>query len=346
MHMNNQWKAFLESRSARIDENGVTEFPDTPGMPGEALCDLSYLGLIRANGSDAEEFLQGQFTNDIRALKEDQCQLSSMCNPKGRMFANFWIFRQGDDIYLQMPHETLAPTLKRLSMFVLRSQVSLVDASEDLVCIGAIGEQTEAQLRETIPSLPDHSRHLIRHEGMTIIRQPGITPRYKIIGKADAVQALWQQLETTATPTDTAYWKRLDIKAGIPTVYGPTAEAFIPQMVNMQLIEGISFTKGCYCGQEIVARTQYRGTLKRRMYLAHIEDVDCPAPGAELFSPSAEHEQGAGMVVDAQPAENGSYDALVMAQIACAEADDLRLGDGEGTKLSIGTLPYDFESDA
>lgn len=344
--MNNQWKAFLESSSASIDDTGMTQFPDAPSLPSEALCDLSYLGLIRVSGSDAADFLQGQFTHDIRALSNDQCQLSSMCNPKGRMLANFWIFKRDDDIYLQIPHDTLAPTLKRLSMFVLRSQVTLVDVSHDLICVGAIGDQTEAMLREAAPSLPDHSRHLVQHEGLTIIRQPGIMPRYKIIGQTDAVQGIWRQLEVTATPANTSYWKLLDIRAGIPTVYESTIEAFIPQMVNMQLIDGVSFTKGCYCGQEIVARTQYRGTLKRRMYLAHIEDGQCPAPGTELFSASAEHEQTAGMVVDAQPSGDSGCDALVMAQITCVEANDLHVHDDNGPRLSFAKLPYDFESDA
>ena len=325
----------------------MTRFEGRSEMPADALCDLSYLGLIKVSGEEAADFLQGQFTNDIRELSDDSCQLSGFCNPKGRMFANFWVFKRDGDIYLQMPHETLAPTLKRLSMFVLRSKVTLVDASDELVCIGTIGEQAETLLKNRMPSLPDHSRRLIQHEGLTIIHQPGVTPRYKIIGKHGDVQALWEQLAEQTTPADTTYWRLWDIRAGIPSIYAKTAEAFIPQMVNMQLVDGISFTKGCYCGQEIVARTQYRGTLKRHMHLTHLEANRQPMPGDELFSASAEHDQTTGLVVDAQPAPEGGYDALVMVQMACVEADDVHLGDGDGgPKLSFRELPYSMEQDA
>jgi folate-binding protein YgfZ len=342
--MNSQWKNFLESNSATIQQDGMVRFGQLEQAPACALCDLSYLGLISVSGPDAADFLQGQFTNDIRELGEDNCQLSAYCNPKGRMFANFWLFRQGDAIFMQLPRETLGPVLKRLSMFLLRSKATLTDVSDELVRIGMVGEQAESQLQNHFAALPDRPSQLIHQEGLTLLRLPGLTPRFEIIGEAGAIAALWGSLGGT-TPTDSSYWPLQDIRAGIPTVYAATAEAFIPQMVNMQLVQGVSFTKGCYCGQEIVARTQYRGTLKRRMYLAHVTGDRRPLPGEELTSPSAEHDQMAGQVVDAQPAPEGGYDALVMAQIAGFEANDIRLGDN-GPLLELGTPPYPFEDKA
>lgn len=342
--MNSQWKSFLESNAATILEDGMVSFGPVGQAPACALCDLSHLGLIKVSGPDAADFLQGQFTNDIRELGNDNLQLSGYCNPKGRMFANFWLFRRDDAIFMQLPRETLGPLLKRLSMFLLRSKATLADTSDELVHIGIAGEQAESRLSTLFTSLPGKPRQLIQQEGLTLMRLPGTAPRFEVIGEAAAVETLWGQLEG-ATPVNSSYWPLLDIQAGIPTVYAATSEAFIPQMVNMQLVEGISFTKGCYCGQEIVARTQHRGTLKRRMYLAHVAGDRQPQPGEELHSASAENDQMAGVVVDAQPATEGGYNALVMLQIISFEANDVRLGDN-GPQLKLSTPPYAFENKA
>lgn len=338
--MNTEWKTFLESRSATIGEDGLIHISGNVSDPDNALCDLSHLGLIRVAGEDAVEFLQGQLTNDIRELTDSNLLLSAYCNPKGRIFSNFWIFRRGDEIFLQLPGDRLEAIQKRLSMFLLRSKANLTDAGDELIRIGTIGPKAECRLKELIPALPEGERQAVQHEGLTILRLPSITPRFEIIGEPTQIKDLWQELAEQINPSNSSRWQLEDIRSGIPNVYSATAEAFIPHMLNMQLLDGISFTKGCYCGQEVVARTQYRGTLKRRMYLSHIDSEQQPKPGDELFSPSAESDQGAGMVVDAQPAPNGGYDALVMLQIAGFEADDVHLGDSNGAKLSFGDLPY------
>lgn len=342
--MNAQWQAFLESRSAIIGEDGLVRFENSGTGQTLALYDLSHLGLIRLSGEDAADFLQGQVTNDIRELTPDRCQFNGCCDPKGHLLANFWAFRRDGDIFLQLPGNMLPSLLKRLSMFVLRAKVAVTDASDDLVRIGVAGEGAEALLGSLIPEPPAGPGGVTHTRGLTLVRLPGDRPRFEIIGEAPAVEKLWEQLSSRAAPTDSACWALLDIRAGIPTVYPATAGAFIPQMINMQLIGGVSFQKGCYCGQEIVARTQHRGTLKRRMYLAHIATDRPPAAGDELFSPSAEHGKAAGVVVDARPAPEGGCDALVMVQIPCFEADDIHLGDSEaGPKLEFRDLPYALE---
>ncbi len=311
-------------------------------IPDSTLCNLTQLGLIRITGRDSVDFLQGQFTNDISELTEGECQLNGCCNPKGHLLANGWLFRRGDEILLQLPSATLPALLKRLSMFVFRSEVKLADASDELVRIGLVGRDTAAQLNSILPNLPTVPQQVTQAGDLTIIQLPGVVPRFEIIGPEPSIEKIRLQLAEITTPTDSSFWALQDIRAGIPTIYPATVEAFIPQMVNMQLLNGISFTKGCYCGQEIVARTQHRGTLKRRMYLAHIDGNQKPSAGDALFSHSAEHGKPAGTVVDAQPVPEGGFDALVMVQIPCFEADDIHLKDASGEKLSFRDLPYSF----
>jgi folate-binding protein YgfZ len=158
------------------------------------------------------------------------------------------------------------------------------------------------------------------------------------------MEALWEEAEQVATPTSRESWALLDIRAGMPTVYESTKEAFVPQMANMQLIDGVSFTKGCYTGQEVVARMQYLGKLKRRMYRAKVDTGQAPASGSALFSASDASGQGAGKVVDAAASPEGGFELLVVTPTSCAEADDLRLGDENGPALQILDMPYAFEA--
>lgn len=339
--MNDNWQQFLLSQGATSDEQGAVRFADAPLLPDCALCTLSRQGLIRVSGPDTREFLQGQFSNDVTQVTPEQSQLSSFCSPKGRMLALFRVFQRDDDLYLMLPRERLAATLKRLSMFVLRAEVTLTDASDQLAVAGIAGD-CAADLLPAAPGVGDATASTAE---LTVIRVGGDRPRFLVVGEASALQGWWQQAAARATPASADCWPLLDIRAGIPSVVETTVEAFVPQMANLQLINGVSFTKGCYTGQEVVARMQYLGTLKRRMYRVHIASDACPAPGTELFSPSSESGQGAGRVVDARPSPEGGCEALVVSQIsAMEEARDLRLGSADGPALSIAPLPYDFES--
>jgi len=342
--MNNDWKTFLESHSASINDEGWVSFEQDAQTADSALCDLSHLGLIRIAGKDNVDFLQGQFTNDIRELTAEQFQLSGYCTPKGQMLANGWFFRRDNDIFLQLPASILPAVIRRLSMFVLRSEVELADAGHELIRIGLVGGKAEEQLSSILSNVPAMPQQVVQAEDLTVIRLPGMIPRFEMVGPEPVLKKVWAQLAENAKPTSSSYWALQDIHAGIPTVYPATVETFIPQMVNMQLLSGISFTKGCYCGQEVVARTQHRGTLKRRMHLAHIDGTQKPSAGDELFSDSAEHGKSAGTVVDAQPAPDGGFDALVMVQIPCFEADDMHLQNAAGAKLEFRDLPYTFDA--
>ncbi|MEW8499675.1 MAG: folate-binding protein, partial [Candidatus Thiodiazotropha taylori] len=173
-----------------------------------------------------------------------------------------------------------------------------------------------------------------------LIRLPGTTPRFEVIGPGPQVKEIWQTAEGQAQPATRGLWSLYEIRAGVPTLYPQTRESFVPQMANMQLIDGVSFTKGCYTGQEVVARMQYLGKLKRRMYLAHVESTTSPQPGDELFARLSTSGQGTGKVVEAQ-ANGDGYDLLAVIEIASAEEDQVLLGE-QGSPLEIVNLPYPF----
>ncbi|MES9871787.1 MAG: folate-binding protein [Candidatus Sedimenticola sp. 6PFRAG7] len=342
--MNNEWNTFLESQSARIDDNGRVEFESDGSLPDCALFDLSHLGLMSISGEDAEDFLQGQVSNDVREVTGTHSQMSSYCTPKGRMLANFRVVHQEGGYLLQIPVETMPPIMKRLPMFILRSKVEVRDASDSLARMGLAGHCAGEQLLKHFSQLPEAFGETLSDQGITLIALPGEKPRFELIGTVDKLAPVWTQLAADgAVPTNREHWSLLDIRAGIPTVLEPTIEAFVPQMTNMQLVDGVSFTKGCYTGQEVVARMKYLGKLKRRMYLARSDSDECPAPGDELFSSSSKSGQGAGRVVDAQPSPDGGCELLAVAEIASVEADDLHIGSADGAKLNFLEMPYSFE---
>jgi len=316
--------------------------PLTSTFPDCARVDLSHFGLIRARGADVRPFLQGQLTNDVNRIDSTHAQLNSYCSPKGRMLGSFWIFERDDALYLQLPVERLPAILKRLQMFVLRSEVTLEDASDELARFALAGD-CAASLLPFVPA--DEPATSMTRDDLTVLRLPGDRPRYEVVGPTQSLAALWSQAAGTAEQAGTAFWSLLDIRAGIPNVFEDTVDAFVPQMANLQLLGGVSFTKGCYTGQEVVARMQYLGKLKRRMYRARIDAGDCPAPGTEVFSPSSESGQGAGRIVDSAPSPEGGCEVLAVLQISAADADDVRLVEAAGPRLQLLDLPYAFPAD-
>ncbi|MDZ7663143.1 folate-binding protein YgfZ [Thiohalophilus sp.] len=342
--MNSEWQTFLAQQQASIADDQVSDF----GAPQDELsaadsatviADLSHQGIISATGSDTESFLQGQFTNDVQQVTPEQSQLTAYCSPKGRMLASMRLFRRGDHYCLTLPRPLLEPTLKRLRMFVLRSNVTLEDASDALARFGIAGPDAETLLGAHLPGLPAAVDEVVQHQALTVIRIPGTQARFEIHGPAEQLIELWQALHNGgAIPVGYPAWSWLDIIAGVPSLDTDTTDAFVPQMANLHSLGGISFKKGCYTGQEVVARMHYLGTLKRRMYRAHVNLDTPPAPGEPLYS--ADSESSAGKVVLAQPAPNGGVDLLAVLQISSAEAGPIHLGQPNGPQLEFQELPY------
>ncbi|MES9863950.1 MAG: folate-binding protein YgfZ [Candidatus Thiodiazotropha sp. LLP2] len=329
--MNEEWSEFLTTRT-NTNQNGIEL--------SCALNDLSHLGMIRISGEDAETYLQGQLTNDVRKVTSQHSNLAGWCNAKGRMLANFRCFRRSDDYFLQTPLENLPSVMQRLGMYVLRAKVTLSDVSDELIRIGLTGDCSDALLQPFFDDIPEQPNDVQQQGELTLIRLPGSKPRFEIIGPVNLVEEIWQTAEGQAQTGNVDFWALQEIRAGIPTIYQETKEAFVPQMTNMQLIDGVSFTKGCYTGQEIVARMQYLGKLKRRMYLAHVDTTTEPQPGDELFAKQSTSGQGTGKVVEAQASGDG-YDLLAVIEIASVEEDQVLLGE-QGPPLEILNLPYPF----
>jgi folate-binding protein YgfZ len=286
---------------------------------------LTHWGLIRARGEDAANFLHSQLTNDVLSLGADEVRLAGFCSAKGRLQASFVVWKDGDDILLACARDLLAPTLKRLSMFVLRARCRLSDASAEFTLLGHAGRAAGA-----VADLAPWRRRDV--DGAAWLRLPDAA------GRARAWQAVAaaRPVPPTALPLDT--WRWLEVDSGVPLIEAATVDAFVPQMLNFELLGGVDFKKGCYPGQEIVARSQYRGTIKRRMFLF---DVAAPiAAGQELFH-DADPGQPAGKVVNAAPRPDGAgHSALVEVKLAALGNGVLHLGTPEGPVLRQRALPY------
>ncbi len=339
--MNSPWHQLLAMTTAHIDNQWQLHWQPEEEAGDTAYSPLPQLGVIRAQGKDARHFLQGQLTNDIRDLSPEHSQLSAYCNPKGRMLALFRLVQQGDDILMLLPRTLVDSVLKRLSMFVLRAQVSLSDASDDWLCFGLHGITASTLVAERLGSAPAERDHQVSAEAFCAVCLDGPCPRYLLLASRTAADDLWATLQTQAVPEDTSAWTLRTIQAGEPQVYTQTQETFVPQMLNLQALNGLSFTKGCFVGQEVVARTQHLGKLKRRLYRAAISEGEA-RPGDELFSPSSTSGQGAGKIVDAAPSPSGGWELLAVMEID-QDKSDMRIGGSEGARLSVLDLPYPVE---
>jgi folate-binding protein YgfZ len=344
--MNTQWQDFLATQGGTIDDTSRVRFAnrlgaDKGGEADPALCALGEYGIIGIQGADATSFLQGQLSNDLRELTPEHSQLSSHCNAKGRMVANFRVLREGDDSYqLLLPREQITALLPRLKMFVLRAQVSVTDLSDDILCLGLIGETLRPMLETCFGSVSDTDNALTRQDDSRLLRVAGAPARWLLLAPVAAAEKLWRQArDQGAQPADGDLWALHDIRAGIPVITAATRELFVPQMANMHLIDGVSFHKGCYTGQEVVARMQYLGKLKRRMYLGDIDSNQAPAPGSKLHAPGSQSEQGAGTILDARINAKGHCELLAVAETAAVERNDIRLADTD-TPLHLRPPPY------
>jgi len=289
---------------------------------------LTHLGVIRAAGEDAVKFLQGQLTQDFALLKPDEARLAAFCSAKGRMQASFIGFtRDANEVLLICSRDILAPTLKRLSMFVLRAKAKLTDATADFALFGLAGEPAQSIFGAAAPAWSRTSQ--------------GEAQAIKLYDADGQPRALWVAPTSTPAPAGPALgldvWQWGEVQSGIATLTSPIVEAFVPQMLNYESVGGVNFKKGCYPGQEVVARSQFRGTLKRRAYLAHIDGE--AAAGQEVFE-AAEDSQPAGVVAQAAPAPEGGFDAIVSLQTAAAQKGGLSLGSAAGPALTLKPLPY------
>jgi folate-binding protein YgfZ len=334
------WKNFLQSQGATIENATVLHYGDpaaerAASIDGTIVADLSQLGVIAFHGDDTASFLQGQLTNDLRGLNSDGAQWNGYCSPKGRLLGNFLMWRQGADYCLQSSGDILPGLLKRLSMFILRAEVQGRDASDETVRLVVAGNAALASVTAAMGAAPEAVMHSVATDAGRVIRVG--EDKFVLSVAPEHAPTVWRTLRQSATPVGAPVWDWLRLNAGIPMIVAATQEQFVPQMVNLEVIGGVSFQKGCYPGQEIVARSQYLGKLKRRMFLAHV-DAEA-APGDNLYSADIEG-QATGMIVNAAPAPSGGFDVLAVAQVESANTQTLHLKASNGVALSLKPLPY------
>jgi folate-binding protein YgfZ len=345
--MNQAWIEFLTAQGARLHAGVVQDFSDAASerraaRAGNVLVDLSPLALVRVGGTDAHAFLNGQLTNDLSLVDTSRSQVSAWCTAQGRMLAILRVIKINDGYLLQLPVSLRDEFVKRLRMFVMRAKVTVDDANTELAAFGLIGPDTERLLENVAGvAVPGNTDQCTTSDKTIVVRTAGIQPRFEIIAPTTEATSLWKRLREKTMPVGFDAWAWHDVMAGLPTVLPATREAFVPQMANLELIGGVNFKKGCYPGQEIVARMQYLGRLKQRLYLAHSAG-EPPAAGTPIFAPG--NEQSVGTVVDARPSPETGSDFSAVIQIAAAETNDLRLGSVDGEKISALPPPYSLDA--
>jgi folate-binding protein YgfZ len=317
--MKPEWKTFLIDFGAEFAGDSLVSFGNPERerrIPpqGAILCDLSHFGLISVTGEDAATFLQGQLTNDIHQVTDTLSQLSAYCTPQGRALATFFITKRQGTYYLSVARDLLEPTLKRLRMYVLRSKVALEDASGSLVHFGFAAPDGDRQLVDILGKAPANPYDTVQVQNLTIMRQPAPIPRFKILGELDDARKLWERLNVNAACVGRSSWEYFNVMSGVPMVTLASKEAWVPQMMNMHLINGISFTKGCFTGQEVVARLKYLGKSKRQMY--RISIPHCFTPPATGTTLASAGDAEAGTILNATLNPEGYAEALAVMKIA------------------------------
>lgn len=301
-------------------------------------CSLSHEGVLAVRGSDAAKFLQGQLTCNLNYLSDTQASLGARCTQKGRMQSSFRILLQGDGVLLAMATELLEPQLADLKKYAVFSKSKLTDESAAWVRFGV--SQADQVLASLGLELPAETDSVVRSDELIAIRvSPG---RAELWGPAAQADTLRSQLAAQLNEVELNQWLLGQIRAGIGQVMPQTRELFIPQMLNLQAVGGVSFKKGCYTGQEIVARMQYLGKLKRRLYRLSLNANELPEPGTPLFSPT--HNSAIGEVVIAARAGE-AIELLAVLQAEAAESGDVHVGTLEGPGLQLLDLPYQLDRD-
>lgn len=358
--MNTTWREFLQQQGAVMHDDIVQNFGD-PGselvatQSGTVLCDLSQFGTLKISGAEAQSFLQNLLSSDVNAVNIRHAQISSLNSPQGRILASLLIWQSGGDYFLQLPGSLCTAMQKLLARYVLRAKVKIEETgtqNSDIQTIGfgLAGKHAETLIQQHFGDVPQGNFDSQPFDHGNIIRLDA--QRFQIIIAASHAIELWHKLSAqpqsaSAQTAGSPCWDWLQIHAGIPVILPATQEQFVAQMVNLELIGGVSFKKGCYPGQEIVARMQYLGKLKRRMYLARIKTAGHSTPQAadELYSADM-GEQSCGRIVNAAVAPGGGYDVLAVVQISSRESQPIHWQSLRGPTLQFMPLPYPFPKPA
>jgi folate-binding protein YgfZ len=331
--MNTEWLTFLNEAGALSSgsplietNNGYSALPDH--------------GLLRISGEDAETFLQGQLTADVKALPTGRTGFGALCNPKGRVIASFRLLRSVAAFWLLLPAELAEPVRKRLQTYVLRAKVRVEDLTPHYGLLGLFGTGCAPMLQSLGVPWPDSIGECT--EDGDILAAWLDSNRRLIAASTTTAQSVWSALHqaSTAIRLDPALWRLRSIEAGLPESPAAVSEEFLPQMLNLDLLDGIGFQKGCYTGQEIIARTHYLGQIKRRMFRLLSTADFAPTPGTAIYDAAGEPAHNVGQVVLSAPDPAGGWQALAVLALEQAQSPELRLMQPDGPLLTVLPLPY------
>ena len=330
--MNQNWKNFLLSQHATFESDTDITFPAIADDNDKAIYPVGHLAVLTVSGKDAAKLLQGQVTCDVNELTDTKSSLGALCNPKGRAITTFLLIKTGDTFLVILPEELLETVKKRLHTYILRSAVTLTDSSDQLCLIGL-----------SAPAMQPEPLFNTTQQDHITVNFSGTQNRYLVIADTDKAIALWSnQVDNQHfKPKNSDQWRYLDILSGIPWLTTETSEEFIPQMLNLDQLGGISYNKGCYTGQEIVARTHYLGKTKRALFLAECESTAIPAPNSAIIDNSSDTEQTIGKVLLAQHAQIEAESAvttvnmLIVLQVSDSDTYNLTLNDSHQTKITL-----------
>lgn len=325
------------------ENNAVDHFSSE--IPSTLYTTLPGMACYEVSGEDAQSFLQSQFTNDVNAINATQGQLTSYCTPKGRMIAIFYICQWLDSYYLIIPEEIASAMMQRIKMYIMRAKVVILDRSDQLPINALFGQQAEQTLEQLDYHAPQQDYQTSSFDGGCCMRIPGIVPRYILLGDEQLSNELRQAASSDNLSIHTSspeYWQWLDIMSGIPMIYSGTQEAFVPQMMNLELISGVSFSKGCYPGQEVVARLHYLGNANRRMYRIGSSEKIAIKTGDDIYASDSEKNQAIGKVVSAVTTGKQDVTALAVLRVEDAENNKLAISSPTGAKVEVKPLPYEI----
>jgi folate-binding protein YgfZ len=326
--MNPQWKNFLLSEQAVIDDDNRIVFTDSK-TDQPHIYPISHLGILAASGKDAAKLLQGQATCNVFEVTENQARIGAFCNPKGRAIVTFLLAKQTDEYLLVLPLEQLEPIRKHLQKYVLRSDVKFADRSDELCLLGFSRSGATEE-----PLFAAHS-----DQGAVSVTLGSKPLRTLVIVEPEQAISLWKDHVANQgyVPGNSEDWRLLDLLEGIPWLSPATAEEHVPQMLNLDKLDGISFTKGCYTGQEIVARTHYLGKSKRALFLAECMLDQAPEPNAAIIDRNG-GEQSRGQVLTAIR-HHGTCHLLAVVLVSESGDYDLVLKDRPDISLRLLPLP-------
>lgn len=322
-------------------QDQINALPESSVLKAGFVAPLPHLGLLQFSGDDAISLLDRLLTNELTRLPNTSACLTGLCTPKGRLIASFLAWKSNGNVILQCEKAIQSTVENRLKMYVLRDKVTITDLNSDTALIGLGGEACETPLKTLFPELPSTPYACIQNDYGTLIRMSDVfgSPRYQWIGETEKQAeylAIWgRDLPLTNEKT----WQMSEIEAGIPQITQETQEFFVPQMINYELIGGVNFKKGCYIGQEIVARTQYLGKSKRRMLLADLSaDTNItPHDGQDVFADENEH--ASGKIVNVQKTRQG-FVCLLSLPTDIAANSRITLGENHHAAFAFRPLPY------